>query len=121
MEKSIDELKATIALKTGIPADLLVGESPKEVLENARMVIELKAEQTPKRKTPMKQFGEYWNGPEPTEKEILLEKVGEIELDALHKTVYPSIDDGGELTIEKETPYKRTTPQQFEEWFRSKL
>lgn len=95
-----DEFKQHIQSKTGIPAELLTGETPEDDLALAASLLAFKQENT--NKSTAEQFADWMNGEAPAAPQ---------SVDEPHK--YPVIHDAGELP---QAPRKVPACDQFAEW-----
>lgn len=92
---TLEELKAEIEKRTGIPAALLTGETLKENLDQARQLLDMRAEQP---KSNREAFAAWLNG----------------EDDPLDGILPAPIPDGGEAHV---PDGGRNVRDQFAEWF----
>lgn len=111
-----DEFKSHIASKTGIPEELLTGETPEENLSLAASLLAFKRDNVDApRKSTSQQFADWVNsqtGEEPqSEISAVLSDLREA-VNAARPT-YPNIADGGEIA---NIPDPRTSREKFEEW-----
>ncbi len=116
----LDELKTIIEQKTGIPTDLLSGETAEDIISSARALLDLKRREEMKREKPTReQFAEWFSavqGEELSDPEsIALEKIAEVVRS--DNGGYPMPRDGGDVT---DLPDMRPTREKFREWFEDK-
>lgn len=112
-----DEFKSHIASKTGIPEELLTGETPEENLSLAASLLAFKRDSasTPHKSTSQ-QFADWVNsqtGEEPqSEISAVLSDLREAANAA--PSTYPNVQDGGEIVG---LPDKQSARDLFVEWF----
>jgi len=112
-ETEIMELRQAAAEKTGVPVDLITGETVKEIATSAFELAKFKAEQnnsddentTYEGMTTQDQFALWLDGEAPAEPEA-------DSTPAAPK--YPIVSDGGDP---QSTNYARTAREVFLEWF----
>lgn len=113
-----EDIKQEISQRTGIPVNLLTGESPEEDIVRAKALLAYarKSKQEAPKSTREK-FAEWYtaqSGEDPAEDENMQAlKAYEEEL-RLTSGGYPYIRDGGEV---QQTGDGRSTKEQFAEWF----
>ncbi len=56
---TIDEVRQIISERTGVPADLLTGETPEEIVTRAKALIALKVQHQNNPQTPKEQFARF--------------------------------------------------------------
>lgn len=118
---NLDELKQTIELKTGVPAEFLKGETVEENIAQAKAFIAYKKRvEAIRPKTPREQFAD-WLGMETEEEQQdtasdTLDQIAEqARLDA---GGYPILRDGGSVNVN--TGDGRSAREQFNEWIGQK-
>lgn len=102
-EKTIEELKRAASEKSGVPAELIQGETPEEIAAHAAALAAYKVERYREKPTREK-FAAWLNGTIPEEPAGTAEET----------TAYPTVKDAGETKV----AYKEDTRKQFEEWFK---
>lgn len=112
---NLDEVKAEIEERTGVPGSLLNGESVEELVAQAKALYAYKRDNAPASapKSTKEQFAEWMNardGNSPQDQ--VREALADIERRSLES--YPSLNDGGEAL---NMPDGRSTVEQFSEWF----
>lgn len=123
---TLDELKSTIEQKTGIPANLLQGTEPNEVIAYAKNLANFAKPAAPISDSQTKSVREIFsewvesaNGlgkPDPEPGTGAIQALNQIEADLARP--YPNVQDGGEIPP---TFNKPSTRDQFLEWARSAL
>lgn len=114
-----DELKKEIERKTGVPAILLTGETAKENIEQAKVLLTYRIKnQSLTQKTNREQFSDWWNDVQGIEvKDEAVEALDKIEAAA---AAYPKAQDGGEVDP-NHLPDPRPTREQFSDWIGPKM
>lgn len=112
-----EELKQTIETQTGIPANLLNGETIEETIAHAKALLAYKREADAERpKTTAEQFAEWMNTRNGIEQpDIAGEALARIEEQArVEAGGYPILRDGG--SVNNNLGDGRTVREQFAEW-----
>ena len=116
---TIEELKQEIEQNTGIPADLLTGETAEENITQAKALLAYKRKNTIETpKTTAEQFSEWLSAKrgDPVQDNRITALDGIAEAARREAGGYPYVKDGGEIDTSR-LPDPRPTKQQFEEWF----
>lgn len=109
------DVKQEISDATGIPAELLTGDTPEENIARAKALLAYRSEAT-RPQTPAEQFAEW------ADKSGIWPKApeGSAALDAIAERIraeagrgYPEIKDAGEAP---DVPKRGTPEEQFTEW-----
>lgn len=118
-----EELKAMIVQRTGVPAELLTGETSEELVTRAREVIKWRAEQRAQEKQDPKdtreQFAAWMNSQLGRDDEARAADPALAALDEIRESMlsYPALKDGGEISLGPELSPK----EQFEAWVADQL
>lgn len=118
-----EELKQTINNKTGIPINLLTGSTEKEIIEQAKSLLEYRATTEQKQQTKgstSEQFARWLSGSDEGQEEQIKNKVAE-DIRSIIDDVwgYPSLSDK-ETQIKESDIQGATTQEKFENWFKAK-
>lgn len=133
---TIDELRQAIQQRTGVPADLLTGETAEENIAQAKAMLAFKREREAQRpKSAREQFAEWMTGNVEDRNRRMADMIGLqyvppeapeeaalAELEEITKTEaggYPVIKDGGQISTDN-LPDPRPAREQFAEWFGQK-
>lgn len=114
---NIDEVKQQIAERTGLPVNLLTGETAEENIIRAKALLAYAKTAEPKQqKTGKEAFAEWLQDLDETdtENDSRMQALKQYE-DELRG--YPSLQDKGEAKAEEDT---RPAGEQFATWFASK-
>ena len=123
----MDELKAYIEGVTGVPAALMTGTTPEEIIASARTLLAYKktADETTPGKTTAEQFSEWLNAVNGNAPESETDKA-RAELDKLAEMVrtarggYPYTADAGEAPAPADQNAGKTPAELFAEWAATK-
>lgn len=116
-----DEIKNLISEKTGVPAEMLTGETAEENLEKARALLSWYKENKEAAPDPREQFAswirEQTGQPEAETPEAALDVIAEaVRID---NGGYPNVNCGpGNVYLDNSDP--RPPAEQFREWFYNK-
>ncbi len=116
---NLEELKQTIEKQTGIPANLLTGETTEENIAQAKALLAYKREADAERpRTTAEQFSDWMNAQDGIEQpDIAGQALADIEEAArIEAGGYPMTRDAGEAHI----TIKGTAKEQFAEWIGKK-
>lgn len=123
MEK-IDQVKEYICQKTGIPKELLIGDTVEENVSRAIALLSYRSEKEAfvkkeEKKSTSEQFAEWMEAKEGIERpDPYTEMINELKNDLLPQPVAPIVKD---TSVDSEIPeYKGSTKEQFASWFRSR-
>lgn len=127
-ERELNELRWKIEDSTGIPAELLKGETVEENISLAKALIVYRAEQEKQRpKDISEQFAEYFkklNGESVASDPGADAMMALLEIEKSYsgdRYSYPSVADGGNPFINGKTiPDARTPEEQFGDFFRER-
>ncbi len=110
-----EELKQEIVQRTGIPADLLTGETAEENIVRAKALIKFAKDRTPEQpKSTRESFAAWFNEVQGTEQEDnRMQAITDLE-NSMRS--YPVLTDGGEAQGMNARPAKES----FAEWFYQK-
>lgn len=120
---TLDELRAEIETRAGIPATLIHGETAEEVIAQAKALNAYRRDHEQVReKSNAEQFQNLFNTALGIEQpDTIATAFAEIEDIARAGDLYPKLCDGGELYGEKANMGDpRPHAEQFAEWFRNK-
>lgn len=114
---TLEELKQSISDKTGVPVNLLTGETAEENIARAKAILAFKREQKPK--TTAEQFAEWLRGGN-TDQDTASQALADLETEVLHP--YPAVRDGGSIyssgiPIQEE----KSAAQKFSEWLNCQI
>ncbi|WP_026499347.1 hypothetical protein [Butyrivibrio sp. WCD2001] len=101
-----EEIKQAIVQDIGVPADLLTGESPEELIAQSKAYLAYKKDILEKKEqTPREVFKDWVEGRDTTPIGELTARLSEIET-AIAPGTYPAVSDGGEIDAGsyRETP-----------------
>lgn len=115
--ETMEDFKAMISERLGVPAVLLTGESAEEDLAQAKAILAYKREQEQTRpKSHAEQFKEWFNASqgieEPDETAAAFKEIEDAI--GINSGAYPSLSDGGEVQNVGDC---RTPQEQFKDWF----
>lgn len=106
---TVDELKQEISEKTGIHVNILPGDNPREVIENARGLLKMK--NTPEPQTTREKFAAWLGAAYGEPDDPGFSALDEIEKHMVNS--YPVVNDGGET---HPLPDSRPARERFEDW-----
>ena len=120
---TIEELKNAIEQRTGIPASLLQGTEPKDVIAYAKDLANFAKPAAPaapiggvgQEKSAREIFNDWWTNGDPEPGTEVIRALNQIEADFI--SLYPSVPDAGE---QKDT-FTPSLRDQFAEWAREAL
>lgn len=117
-----NEIKQTISQRTGIPAELLKGDTPDELLTYAKALLTYRKEQeTEQPKSTREQFAEWYNATAGNTSEYIdIAKMELVEMGyelTMNGNISPRVKDAGEVT---NLPDPRTPREQFGDWLKEK-
>lgn len=114
---NIDEVKAQISERTGVPVSLLTGETAEENIAQAKALLVFKRRSEEERpKSTREQFAAWYKEREGIpEEDAAMEALAQIERSAAS---YPIVSDGGEVT---NMPDARPTKEQFADFMGQKM
>ncbi len=123
---SIDELKAEISARTGVPVSLLSGETAEEAIAQARTLLDFKKDSgTAPPKTTKEQFGEWFRSRtgEADPLDVAGNALSEIEEVArVSAGGYPRVQDGGGPYINGvQLPDGRSPADQLRDWLNDRM
>ncbi len=113
---TIDELKQQIEQRAGLPASLLKGETPEEILTAAEALLTYKQQCEEERpKSTAEQFSAWFNAVQGTEEQDTAAKAL-AEIADSYRMEYPQIKDGGSPYIDiRQIPDGRDPAVKFAE------
>ena len=116
-ETEIMELKKIAAEKTGVPADMISGETTEEIAASAYAIAHFRNEYRAKAKAEEEKRAAYENMP--TRDKFAAWFNGDIPAEPLPDPIptppaYPNVPDGGEP---QNLEYSQDTRESFQEWF----
>ena len=125
----LDALKQLISDKTGIPKDMLTGETAEENVARAKALLAYKKEQGQDSREPKstrEQFKEWCErtqlGDMPKQEDpIHAALAGLEEVERLHVRAYPEVKNAGNAGIQEFMYDGRSTRDKFEEWLLPQL
>lgn len=115
------DYKQEISEATGIPAELLTGDTAEENIARAKALLAYRSEaEATRRKEPREQFAEWMNaqgiGEEAPDRSAALDVIAEQA--RVEAGGYPKIQDAGEVA---NMPDPRTAKEQFTEWIADRM
>lgn len=123
----LDALKQLISDKTGIPKDMLTGETAEENVARAKALLAYKKEQGQDSREPKSTREQFKEWCERTQLDVPQQEdpfhaalAGLEEVERLHVRAYPEVKDGGSAS--QEFMYDgRSTRDKFEDWLLPRL
>jgi len=119
----LDELKQLISDKTGIPKDMLTGETAEENVARAKALLAYKKEQKQDSREPKSTREQFKEWCERTQLDVPQQEdpihaalAGLEEVERLHVQAYPEVKDGGGVMYDG-----RSTRDKFEDWLLPRL
>lgn len=112
---TIEELKETISKRTGMPVNILSGETEEEVFSRAKSILDFQQKDGQQPKPTNEQFSDYMHDigfAEGERTKAPAEVLSDIEIE-LHPP-YPQVSDGGEVAI---PPTSKTNKELFSDFF----
>lgn len=115
----ITELKDRIAKQTGIPAGLIEGTTPEEIINRSRDLLTIRKEAEAGRERSNSELFADWvdqriGEPKQSEADRSLDALGQIA-EAVGEVGYPEVRDGGSINPDR-LPPAGNAAYQFERW-----